>query len=63
MRSLNALNHDSIFAIGRKDIGRFRVNVFRQRGEVGMVIRHIRTEIPDFETLGLPAILRDLIIF
>ena len=50
------------FAIGRKDIGRFRVNVFRQRGEVGMVIRHIRTEIPDFETLGLPSILRDLIM-
>ncbi len=50
------------FAIGRKDIGRFRVNIFKQRGEVGMVIRHIRTEIPDFETLGLPAILRDLIM-
>src|SRR5690349_14246338 len=27
------------FAIGKKDIGRFRINVFRQRGEVGMVIR------------------------
>lgn len=50
------------FAIGRKDIGRFRINVFRQRGEVGMVIRHIKTEIPDFETLGLPLILRDLIM-
>jgi twitching motility protein PilU len=50
------------FAIGRKDIGRFRVNVFRQRGEVGMVIRHIKTEIPDFETLGLPLILRELIM-
>ena len=50
------------FAVGHTDIGRFRVNVFRQRGEVGLVIRHIRTEIPDFETLGLPAILRDLII-
>ena len=50
------------FAIGRKDIGRFRVNVFRQRGEVGMVIRHIKTEIPNFETLGLPLILRELIM-
>lgn len=50
------------FAIGRKDIGRFRVNVFRQRGEVGMVIRHIKTEIPDFETLGLPLVLRELIM-
>ena len=50
------------FAIGRKDIGRFRVNIFRQRGEVGMVIRHIKTDIPDFEALGLPNILRDLIM-
>ena len=50
------------FAIGRKDIGRFRVNVFKQRGEVGMVIRHIKTDIPDFETLGLPLILRELIM-
>jgi twitching motility protein PilU len=50
------------FAIGRKDVGRFRINIFKQRGEVGMVIRHIKTDIPDFETLGLPAILRDLIM-
>ena len=50
------------FAIGRKDIGRFRVNVFRQRGEVGMVIRHIKTEIPSFEQLGLPPILKELIM-
>lgn len=50
------------FAIGRKDIGRFRVNVFRQRGEVGMVIRHIKTDIPSLDTLGLPVILKDLIL-
>ncbi len=50
------------FAISRKDVGRFRVNVFRQRGEVGMVIRHIKTDIPSFEALGLPPILKDLIM-
>lgn len=50
------------FAIGRKDIGRFRVNVFRQRGEVGMVIRHIKTDIPTLEKLGLPSVLKDLIM-
>ena len=50
------------FAISKKDVGRFRVNVFRQRGEVGMVIRHIKTEIPTIEALGLPAILKDLIL-
>jgi twitching motility protein PilU len=50
------------FAISKKDVGRFRVNVFRQRGEVGMVIRHIKTDIPSIESLGLPAILKDLIL-
>jgi len=50
------------FAISQKDVGRFRVNVFRQRGETGMVIRHIKTEIPSFETLGLPKILNELIM-
>jgi len=50
------------FAISKTGVGRFRVNVFRQRGEVGMVIRHIKTEIPNFETLGLPTILQDLIM-
>ncbi len=49
------------FAISKNDIGRFRVNVFRQRGEVGMVIRHIKTEIPSIDTLGLPPILKELI--
>lgn len=49
------------FAMAKKDVGRFRVNVFRQRGEVGMVIRHIKTEIPSFETLGLPPVLKDLV--
>ena len=49
------------FAIGRTGIGRFRVNVFRQRGEVGMVVRHIKSEIPSFEVLGLPSVLKDLI--
>jgi len=48
------------FAISKKDVGRFRVNVFKQRGEVGMVIRHIKTDIPSIESLGLPAILKDL---
>lgn len=49
------------FALSRTGLGRFRVNVFRQRGEVGMVIRHIRTEIPSLESLGLPGVLRELI--
>ncbi len=50
------------FAISKTDIGRFRVNVFKQRGEVAMVIRHIKTEIPTFDQLGLPPVLKDLIM-
>jgi twitching motility protein PilU len=49
-------------AIAVKDAGRFRINVFKQRGEVGMVIRAIKSEIPSFEALKLPPILKDLIM-
>lgn len=48
------------FAIARPGIGRFRVNVFQQRGQVGMVLRRIATTIPNFDQLQLPPILRDL---
>lgn len=49
-------------ALSYKDIGRFRVNIFVQRGEVGMVIRLIHTDIPSLDTLNLPPILKDLIL-
>lgn len=49
------------FAISKHNVGRFRVNVFRQRGEVGMVVRHIKTIIPSIESLGLPEVLKNLI--
>ena len=39
---------------------RFRVNVHRQRGQVGMVIRHVIAQIPDLQTLGLPPVLQQL---
>ncbi|MGB4811839.1 MAG: PilT/PilU family type 4a pilus ATPase [Methylophilaceae bacterium] len=55
-------NLECNFAIGRQGIGRFRVNVFKQRGEVGMVIRHIKTDIPTIDQLGLPPILSNLIM-
>ena len=44
-------------AVGVPNSGRFRVNVFYQRSEVSMVIRHIKSQIPDFATLGLPVML------
>lgn len=50
------------FAYSLADIGRFRVNVFRQRGQVGMVMRHIKSDIPEMDTLGLPGSLKELIM-
>ena len=49
-------------ALAVKDTGRFRINVFKQRGEVGMVIRAIKSEIPSIEELRLPAIFNRLIM-
>jgi twitching motility protein PilU len=43
-------------------LGRFRVNIYQTRNEVGMVIRNIKTEIPDMESLSLPPILKDLVM-
>jgi twitching motility protein PilU len=48
------------FAISPATIGRFRVNCFVQMGCVGMVLRVINSEIPNFEDLGLPPVLKDI---
>ena len=45
-----------------QDIGRFRVNVFRQRGNVAMVIRYLKSGTPGIEKLKLPLILKDLVL-
>ena len=50
------------FAIAPPGIGRFRVNAFVQQGRVGMVLRTINTTIPKFEDLGLPPVLKDVIM-
>ena len=50
------------FAIAPPGIGRFRVNAFVQQGRIGMVLRTITTDIPKFEELGLPPVLRDIIM-
>ena len=41
-------------------VGRFRVNVFRQRGHFGLVARRIKTQVPNLEDLGLPKVLKDM---
>ena len=48
------------FAISPAGIGRFRVNAFMQQNRVGIVMRTINTEIPTFEQLQLPSVLKDL---
>ena len=50
------------FAISPPGVGRFRVNAFVQQARVGMVLRTINTNIPKFEDLGLPPVLKDVIM-
>jgi twitching motility protein PilU len=50
------------FAIEIDDIGRFRISAFWQRDMAGMVVRRIVTEIPDVDDLGLPPILKDVVM-
>ncbi len=47
-------------ALHYPDLGRFRVNIFRQRGNVGFVIRQIKVEIVPIDKLGLPPIIKDI---
>jgi len=54
--------HECNFAISPSGIGRFRVNVFMQQQRVGMVLRTITTKIPNFEEMGLPPILKDVVM-
>lgn len=49
-------------AISKEGIGRFRVNIFKQRNTLSMVIRNIVTDIPSFESLKLPPILQKLVM-
>ncbi len=49
-------------AISEPGVGRFRVNIFKQRNQVGMVIRAIKMDIPSWQSLGLPEILTKLVM-
>ncbi len=54
--------HECNFAISPPGIGRFRVNVFQQQQRVGMVLRTITSKIPDLDEMGLPPILKDVVM-
>jgi twitching motility protein PilU len=70
--SYSLLNEEQIrdFEINRElnlgftleNIGRFRVNIFIQRSEVSMVIRYIKWDIPSIDDLGLPQILKQIVM-
>jgi twitching motility protein PilU len=47
-------------ALYYKELGRFRVNIFRQKGNVGLVFRHIKADIQTVEQLQLPPIIKDI---
>ena len=49
-------------ALFEEGIGRFRVNIFQQRNEIGIVARNIKTDIPNFKDLGLPETLTKLMM-
>ncbi|KJS07812.1 MAG: twitching motility protein PilT [Gammaproteobacteria bacterium BRH_c0] len=53
---------ESNFAISVPELGRFRVNVFFQRSQMAVVVRYLKSKIPSIEDLGLPVILRDLVL-
>jgi twitching motility protein PilU len=55
-------NREIDFGIGLTGQGRFRVNAFHQRGTPAMVIRYLTSKIPTIEELGLPEILKRLIL-
>ncbi len=50
------------FAISEPGLGRFRVNVFHQRGNVAMVLRYITAEMPVLDDLGMPQQLKELVM-
>lgn len=49
-------------AISEPGIGRFRINIFKQRGNYSLVIRNIKVDIPNADALGLPQILKKTIM-
>lgn len=56
------VSKESNFAINPEGIGRFRVNAFVQQQRTGIVLRTITTKIPDFDALGLPQVLKEVVM-
>jgi len=51
------------FALSKAKLGRFRVNIFHQRGNIGMVLRYIASDLPDLDNLNMPQAMKELVMF
>ena len=47
-------------ALSVSKMGRFRINLYKQRGTIGIALRHVNTVIPSFEELNLPDVIKDI---
>jgi len=60
LRAQFAHSNEADFAFNLDGVGRFRANVFRARGLVGIALRRVSMGTPSFESLGLPPVIRSL---
>jgi twitching motility protein PilT len=60
MKEHFAVKREADFSYFVHGIGRFRTNIFQQRGEMAMAMRYVKNTVPDFEHLGLPPIMREV---
>jgi len=61
-RAAFAATMEMNLALSYEGMGRFRVNIFRQRGSVGMVVRKITTVVPTLDELKLPEVFKDIVM-
>ena len=61
LKTFDATNEMNL-SFGVQQVGNFRVNLFRQRGSIAIVVRFILGNIPALDSLGLPSILSELIM-
>ena len=54
--------HEMNFAQSAGELGNYRINIFRQKNTVAMVVRFVKPDVPAFDSLGLPPILKDVIM-
>lgn len=55
-----AATNEADFGYTLQGVGRFRINVFRQRGMTGLAVRRVRSEVPTFQELLLPEVVQSL---